>query len=167
MPAFLMKHLLLAQFPQGAVAPEVADSVDFMVEQLETLPREALAARLTLATAPGYVEPQRISAQPIRVMIIDVLDQTALAGAAREELFKMYPTARIAHTKRGGNFLYLADADTVNLFLNVRRRVCILAPYRCYSNRPAPPPSLSLSLCLFIWQVAFAGICWYAVFPGQ
>jgi hypothetical protein len=62
-PTFVMKRLILKNFPKGKIDPEVADSVDFVVEKLDTLSREQLASRLTLNTIPGYIEPHQLNEQ--------------------------------------------------------------------------------------------------------
>lgn len=67
MPQFLLKRLVLGNFPQGAVAPDVAASIDFVVEQLSTIARAPLASRLTLTTAPCYVEADKLFAQDLKV----------------------------------------------------------------------------------------------------
>lgn len=43
--------------------PDIADSVDFVIEKLDSLNREQLASRLTLNTVPGYVEPHHLNEQ--------------------------------------------------------------------------------------------------------
>jgi len=59
--------MLLSNFPSGNLETDVADSVDFMVERLEQLNGKQLGSRLTLNRTPGYVEPQAISKQDIKV----------------------------------------------------------------------------------------------------
>jgi len=54
------------------------------------------------------------------VTIIDVFDEYALSSPVREELYKCYPGARLAHLKSGGNFPYLSRSDQVNVYLQVR-----------------------------------------------
>ena len=51
---------------------QVANSIDFVVEKLDTIKREVLAARLTLNTLPGYVAPQHINAQEIKVCAVNI-----------------------------------------------------------------------------------------------
>lgn len=65
----------------------------------------------------SYVQPQKIAHLPIT--IIDVFDDYALSNGVREELYKCYPTAKLAHLKTGGNFPYLSRAADVNLHLQV------------------------------------------------
>lgn len=122
MPAFVMKAMILRHFPKGDIESEVANSIDFVVEKLDTIKREVLAARLTLNTQPGYVAPQHINAQEIKVMLLDVLDQSALASSVRDELGKCYPDAKVAHVKDGGNFPYLSRDQEVNMYIKVHLR---------------------------------------------
>jgi hypothetical protein len=64
-----------------------------------------------------YVEPQKLNGLP--VTILDVFDDYALSTAVREEMYKCYPSAKLAHLKSGGNFPYLSRSDEVNLHLQV------------------------------------------------
>lgn len=52
-------------------------------------------------------------------MLLDVFDESALSQTVKEEMYKCYPTARLAHLKTGGNFPFLARADEVNVYLQV------------------------------------------------
>lgn len=51
-------------------------------------------------------------------MLLDVLDQSALATSVRDELGKCYPDAKVAHVKDGGNFPYLSRDQEVNMYVN-------------------------------------------------
>ena len=51
-------------------------------------------------------------------MLLDVLDQSALASSVRDELGKCYPDAKVAHVKDGGNFPYLSRDQEVNMYAN-------------------------------------------------
>lgn len=51
--------------------------------------------------------------------VLDVFDEYALSSPVREELYKCYPNAKLAHLKSGGNFPYLSRSDEVNLYLQV------------------------------------------------
>jgi maspardin len=64
-----------------------------------------------------YVEPQKLHG--LAVTILDVFDDYALSNAVREEMYKCYPSAKLAHLKSGGNFPYLSRSDEVNLHLQV------------------------------------------------
>uniref|UniRef100_A0A8B9LUQ9 Maspardin n=1 Tax=Astyanax mexicanus TaxID=7994 RepID=A0A8B9LUQ9_ASTMX len=105
MPAFMLKKIVLGNFAKGPVDPKMADAIDFMVDRLESLNQSELASRLTLNCQNSYVEPHKI--KDVAVTIMDVFDQSALSNEAKEEMYKLYPNARRAHLKTGGNFPYL------------------------------------------------------------
>lgn len=50
---------------------------------------------------------------------VEVFDQSALSLEAKEEMYKLYPNARRAHLKTGGNFPYLCRSAEVNLYIQV------------------------------------------------
>lgn len=85
--------------------------------QLESLNQSELASRLTLNCTPCYIIPQQLNNIPITIM--DVWDDSALSSRVREDLYKSYPQAKLAHLKSGGNFPYLSRSDEVNLHLLV------------------------------------------------
>lgn len=89
-----------------------------MFLQVESIPQTVLASRLTLNCLRGYVEAHKLS--EISITIIDVFDECALSTDSREEVYKCYPHAKLAHLKSGGNFPYLSRAGEVNLHLQVR-----------------------------------------------
>ncbi|KAG8575065.1 hypothetical protein GDO81_009430 [Engystomops pustulosus] len=51
-----------------------------------------------------------------------VFDQSALSTDAKEEMYKLYPNARRAHLKTGGNFPYLCRSAEVNLYVQIHLR---------------------------------------------
>lgn len=87
---------------------------------MESLPQAELASRLTLNCVKGYVESHKLSDVP--VTIIDVFDEYALSNNVREELYKCYPWAKLAHLKSGGNFPYLSRSSEVNLHVQIHLR---------------------------------------------
>nr|CAD7428393.1 unnamed protein product [Timema monikensis] len=111
LPSLVLKKMVMGNFTSGKVDPRIADSIDFMVERLESLTQQELASRLTLNCMTCYVEPQKIVSLPITIM--DVFDEYALSNPVREEMYKCYPTAKLAHLKSGGNFPYLSRSDEV------------------------------------------------------
>lgn len=84
---------------------------------MESLNQSELASRLTLNCTPCYVQPQTLLNVPIT--ILDVWDDSALSSNVREDMYKSYPHAKLAHLKSGGNFPYLSRSDEVNLHLLV------------------------------------------------
>jgi len=113
MPEFMLKRIILGNFPTGTQETEIANSIDFMVEQLECLTQSELAGRLTLNCIPGPLKPGAVTL---------TLDDVALPENLREEVYKFYPDARIAHLKTGGNFPYLSRADEVNMHIQIHLR---------------------------------------------
>jgi len=122
MPEFMLKRIVLSNFPTTTMETEIANSVDFMVEQLETLVQSELAGRLTLNCAPGNIKPGSVVVPSEHITILDTIDDVALPENLREEVYKLYPDARVAHLKSGGNFPYLSRADEVNMHLQIHLR---------------------------------------------
>uniref|UniRef100_A0A671EJ59 Maspardin n=1 Tax=Rhinolophus ferrumequinum TaxID=59479 RepID=A0A671EJ59_RHIFE len=117
MPSFMLKKIVLGNFSSGPVDSVMADAIDFMVDRLESLCQSELASRLTLNCQNSYVEPHKIRDIPVTIM--DVFDQSALSTEAKEEMYKLYPNARRAHLKTGGNFPYLCRSAEVNLYVQI------------------------------------------------
>ena len=122
MPHFLLKRMVLASYPQGNLEPKIADSVDFMVERLESLSRSELISRLCLNIDESYVQPQALTGQNIKIMTLDVVDETAMSKRTRDELYKCYPLCKQAELKDGGNFPYLSRPTEVNMFIQLHLR---------------------------------------------
>ena len=55
----------------------------------------------------------------MEVTLVDVFDESALSQSVKEEMYKCYPNARLAHLKTGGNFPFLSRADEVNMYIQV------------------------------------------------
>ncbi|XP_028031662.1 maspardin-like [Bombyx mandarina] len=120
LPSLVLKRMLMGNFTTDKVDTRMAESIDFMVEKLETLTQSELASRLTLNCTPNYVQPHLLSDIPVTIM--DVWDESALSSHVREDLYKSYPHAKLAHLKSGGNFPYLSRSDEVNLHLLIHLR---------------------------------------------
>uniref|UniRef100_A0A8C6QMM5 Maspardin n=1 Tax=Nannospalax galili TaxID=1026970 RepID=A0A8C6QMM5_NANGA len=99
--------------PHGPVDPMISDAIYFLVDRLECLGQSELASRLTLNCQNSYVEPHKIRNIPVTIM--DVFDESALSTEAKEEMYKLYPNARRAHLKTGGNFPYLCRSAEIHL----------------------------------------------------
>lgn len=127
LPGLVLKRMVMGNFSSGKVDPDMVDAIDFMVERLESLPQAELASRLTLNCVKGYVEAHKLA--EVAVTIVDVFDEYALSNTVREELYKCYPTAKLAHLKSGGNFPYLSRCAEVNLHLLIHLRQFDGTPY--------------------------------------
>lgn len=55
------------------------------------------------------------------VSIMDVFDEYALCSPVREEIYQLYPYAKLAQIKTGGNFPYLSRFEEVNIHLKVSK----------------------------------------------
>lgn len=106
-PAFYLRRLVLESFPAGALPPDTADAVDFMVQQLATLSREDLAARLTVNCVRSVVNNLN-GVDLARLTFIDSVDASALPPAMRRRLYDTFPGATQSLLKEGGDFPYLA-----------------------------------------------------------
>ncbi|CAH2042413.1 unnamed protein product, partial [Iphiclides podalirius] len=120
LPSLVLKRMLMGNFTTDKIDKRIAESIDFMVERLESLNQSELASRLTLNCTPCYILPQQLNDIPITIM--DVWDESALSSRVREDLYKSYPQAKLAHLKSGGNFPYLSRSDEVNLHLLIHLR---------------------------------------------
>ncbi|MBA0718660.1 hypothetical protein Golax_006393 [Gossypium laxum] len=144
-PSFLLKRYVLTGIRDGPHEPFIADSVDFVVSQVETLSRDDLASRLTLTVDTATVEPLLLSDSFITIMdevektkgkalsdssIVDMVlymglktnDYSAIPQKLKDQLSERYPGARRAYLKTGGDFTFLSRPDEVNLHLQHPKR---------------------------------------------
>ncbi|KAK6947639.1 Alpha/beta hydrolase fold-1 [Dillenia turbinata] len=134
-PSFLLKRYVLTGIRDGPHEPFIADSVDFVVSQVETLSREDLASRLTLNVDNAAVGPLLLSDSFITIM--DTNDYCAIPQECKDQLSERYPGSRRAFLKSGGDFPFLSRPDEVNLHLQLHlRRVGVEA-------RPDLVPSIA------------------------
>ncbi|XP_027335823.1 maspardin isoform X2 [Abrus precatorius] len=119
-PSFLLKRYVLTGIRDGPHEPFIADSVDFVVSQVETLSREDLASRLSLTTDDASVGPLLLSDSFITIM--DTNDYCAIPQQLKDQLSERYPEARRAYLKSGGDFPFLSRPDEVNLHLQLHLR---------------------------------------------
>ncbi|MED6135930.1 hypothetical protein PIB30_051320 [Stylosanthes scabra] len=134
-PSFLLKRYVLTGIRDGPQEPFIADSVDFVVSQVETLSREDLASRLSLTTDNASVGPLLLSDSAITIM--DTNDYCAIPQLLKDQLSERYPEARRAYLKTGGDFPFLSRPDEVNLHLQLHlRRVGVEARPDLVHNIP-------------------------------
>ncbi|PON53779.1 Maspardin [Parasponia andersonii] len=119
-PSFLLKRYVLTGIRDGPHEPFIADSVDFVVSQVETLSREDLASRLTLTVDAASVGSLLLSDSLITIM--DTNDYCAIPQQLKDQLSERYPEARRAYLKSGGDFPFLSRPDEVNLHLQLHLR---------------------------------------------
>ncbi|CAI0413834.1 unnamed protein product [Linum tenue] len=119
-PSFLLKRYVLTGIQDGPHEPFIADSVDFVVSQVETLSKDDLASRLTLNVDAASVGSLLLSDQFITIM--DTNDYCATPQQLKDQLSERYPEARRAQLKSGGDFPFLSRPDEVNLHLQLHLR---------------------------------------------
>ncbi|CAM1313657.1 SPG21 (predicted) [Pycnogonum litorale] len=120
MPSVILKKIILNNLPKGASDLAIADSIDFIVETLESLSQKELASRLTLNCVECDVNYRKL--QDLHITIVDVFDICALTDDVLTNLYKCYPYSKLAHLKSGGNFPFISRADQVNLHIRVHLR---------------------------------------------
>ncbi|KAM7494133.1 hypothetical protein LguiB_028742 [Lonicera macranthoides] len=119
-PSFLLKRYVLTGIPNGPHEPFIADSVDFVVSQVETLSRDDLASRLTLTVDAAAVGSLLLSDSFIT--LIDTNDYCTIPQQLKDQVRERYPGARQAYLKSGGDFPFLSRPDEVNLHLQLHLR---------------------------------------------
>uniref|UniRef100_A0A166E1M4 Maspardin n=1 Tax=Daucus carota subsp. sativus TaxID=79200 RepID=A0A166E1M4_DAUCS len=119
-PSFLLKRYVLTGIPKGPHEPFIADSIDFVVSQVETLKKDDLASRLTLTVDAASVGPLLLPDSNITLM--DTNDQSATPQELKDQVTERYPGARRAYLKTGGDFPFLSRSDEVNLHLQLHLR---------------------------------------------
>lgn len=119
-PSFLLKRYILTGIRDGPQEPFIADSVDFVVGQVETLSRDDLSSRLTLNAAAASVGPLLLSDSLVTIM--DTNDYCAIPHLLKDQVSERYPGARRAIMKSGGDFPFLSRPDEVNLYLQLHLR---------------------------------------------
>ncbi|TYI91233.1 hypothetical protein E1A91_D03G177700v1 [Gossypium mustelinum] len=119
-PSFLLKRYILTGIHDGPQEPFIADSVDFVVSQVETLSRDDLASRLAFPVDNASVGPLLLSDSLITIM--DTNDYSSIPQELKDQLGERYPAARRAYLKTGGDFPFLSRPDEVNLHLQLHLR---------------------------------------------
>lgn len=119
-PSFMLKRYILTGIRDGPHEPFIADSVDFVVGQVETLSRDDLSSRLLLNVNVASVGP--ISLPDSLITVMDTNDYCAVPQELKEQLNERYPGARKAVLKTGGDFPFLSRPDEVNLYLQLHLR---------------------------------------------
>lgn len=118
MPSFALRAVIMQSLDQGTLLPEVADAVDFVVEELDAVPREQLASRLAAHCAVHKVRgPLRI--EPEQILIIESHDKIARPPRLKEELLQFFQGSKVGEMKHGGDFPYLSFPEEFNVFIEV------------------------------------------------
>jgi len=89
---FLLKRSILKNFAHGDLESRIADSVDFMVDQLDSLTREDVAARMKLNCGEAYVGTPQVPEE--NITYIETLDFSAVPETLRQQMRDKYPKAK-------------------------------------------------------------------------
>lgn len=119
-PCFILKRHILTGLPKEPQEPFIADSIDFVVNQLETLERDDLASRLILKTTSASIG--RVLVPDSEITIMDTCDNNAVPRELKTQIMERYPAAKEAFLKTGGYFPFLSRPDEVNLHLQLHLR---------------------------------------------
>jgi len=128
MPEFMLKRIILSNFPETKMEAEIANSVDFMVGQLETLTQKEISSRLTLNCTYFHLKPSENVFDKSKITVIDCLDEVTIPLKLRDEVYKYYPEAKLVELKTGGNFPYLSRADEINMYIQIHLRNALAKP---------------------------------------
>ncbi|XP_075536203.1 maspardin-like isoform X3 [Dermacentor variabilis] len=82
-------------------------------------------------------------ADSIDFMVEKVFDSSALKQEVKEELYKLYPHAKRAHLKRGGNFPFLSRSDEFTMHLQIHLRQFDGTRYAAREGVESAPKSMS------------------------
>jgi len=122
-PGFFLKQKLCSYLPNYEVENRIADSIDFIVRQIETLTQEELVTRFLLESGQNIVDPKsEFPFDQNKITIIDSLDNTYVPEAAKEELYQFLPLSSQAFLKSGGIFPFISRHEEVNLYVEVHCR---------------------------------------------
>ncbi len=119
MPGPLLRNLVTAGLETASEDPTIVAAADFMAESLDGLGQSLLASRLSVNCAPNAVVDID---EDLAVTVIDVWDESALSDQVKEDVHKLYPKAKKAHLKTGGNFPFLSRAEEVNMHILIHMR---------------------------------------------
>jgi len=123
-PEFVIKRVLLQNFPTTTLEPGIAHSIEFILTQLDTVPSDDIASRLTLNYSIGPIVATSLQLDQDKITIIDCFDDFDIPEKVRDEVHKLLPDARKAFIKTGGNFPYLSRAEEINLHIEVHLLHC-------------------------------------------
>ncbi|XP_067929109.1 maspardin-like [Watersipora subatra] len=148
LPAVMLKKMVMGNFDSQAMDRQMYAAVEFMNAKMDSLSQQELASRLTLNCVSCYVEPQNVQVDSSDVTLMNVFDDQALSNAVQNEMGKLYPEARRAYLKTGGNFPYLSRSDEVNCYIQVHLQRYADTVYSAFEPRQfaeSAQPSTSAS----------------------
>ncbi|KAF0757768.1 maspardin-like [Aphis craccivora] len=137
LPAMVLRKMVLSNLSSRETFydTQIMDSIDFIVELIESLSQADLASRLTMNCLNSRVNTSLMRGLK-SVTLMDVFDDYALGSPIKEKIYQEYPDAKLAQLKSGGNFPYLSRSDEVNLHLQIHLRKYDGTPFSASDNIP-------------------------------
>ncbi|XKL65420.1 hypothetical protein PGB90_008840 [Kerria lacca] len=121
LPTVFLKRLIMPSLITKSFDPDIIAAVDFVSERVKSLTQADFASRLTINCSASRVHIENM--RGVRaITIMDVFDEYALSSPIREEIYELYPYAKLAQLKNGGNFPYLSKFEEVNIHINIHLR---------------------------------------------
>lgn len=122
---------------------------------INTIPQRSWGSPLGAACSQSDVTTKSEVQNSLLGLVAQVFDQSALSTEAKEEMYKLYPNARRAHLKTGGNFPYLCRSAEVNLYIQVSSWIQSMNVFSYNSRR-------KLLLSFFCYLTSLCALCcWY------
>jgi len=126
MPGFVLKKYVLDSFPRHTSEEAISNSVLFQVYQLEQMSSEEIHSRLSLNCIEGLSVQLRkrgaLGLNDRKISFIDSQDVVQLPKQLTQQIYAVYPNAKKAFLKSGGDFPYISRYDQVNMHLIVHLR---------------------------------------------
>uniref|UniRef100_F6VHM6 Maspardin n=2 Tax=Ciona intestinalis TaxID=7719 RepID=F6VHM6_CIOIN len=86
LPSLVLKRFVLGDLPLKFVSITQANSLDFVVERLESVTQKEIASRLALQYHSNYIKfPQRLQSIPVTVM--DTFDDMTLSQTVKDDVY--------------------------------------------------------------------------------
>lgn len=126
-PSVILRNMVTGSLPTENADVDIQNSIEFMMRKLDSLQQSDIASRLTLNCQGSKVDGSLL--QNIPVTLMDVYDDYALSYHVQELLVQLYPHAKRATLKSGGNFPYLSRSDEVTMHLQIHLRAFESTPY--------------------------------------
>jgi len=119
-PTPLLRKVVLDMFPEGGMELSAQQAINFIAHQVHGISGDDLASRLSLNSTASSVGPLRL--EQGRITLMESNGETMVPDELRRQLRQLYPGARLAQLKAGGDFPYLSRPDEATLFVEVHMR---------------------------------------------
>lgn len=107
-PTFLLKKHVCSELPSGRLPANVAGSIDFAAEQIDTLSGEQLSSQLVFKFSPAV--PMSALFRSDEVLVIESTGCTPVARplSCLDEIVHTYPDSKVVRAENAGPYPYLS-----------------------------------------------------------